>query len=62
MSTKVVNLTTNPKLESLAVLLDERGRGVESRLRNRWNSTRREQGIILLAYQKLYRPLRQWTS
>jgi hypothetical protein len=62
MSTKVVNLTTNPKLEGLAALLDEQGRGAESRLRNRWNSARREQGIILLEYQKLYRPLRQWTA
>ena len=62
MSTKVVNMTTNPKLDGLAALLDEQGREAESSLRIRWNSTRREQGIILRRYQQLYRPLRQWTA
>ena len=54
---KVANLAT---LDELASKLDPKGRQIEAGLRSRWNASRREQGLVLKAYQDLYKPLRLW--
>ena len=54
---KVANLAT---LDELASKLDANERRIELGLRSRWNASRREQGLVLKAYQDLYKPLRLW--
>lgn len=54
---KVANLAT---LDELASQLNPNERRIELGLRSRWNASRREQGLVLKAYQDLYKPLRLW--
>src|ERR1035437_2537113 len=56
---KVANLAT---LDELASKLDPKGRQIEAGLRSRWNASRREQGLVLKAYQALYKPMRLWKN
>jgi hypothetical protein len=59
---KFTTITTLSELNWLASKLSEEYREVEAGLRVRWNASRREQGLILRGYQRLYRPNRQWTK